>query len=120
MLTVQRSGSLDVPVSVDYATSDHTAIAGQDYVATKGRLKFAAEEMRKIIRIPILNDALKESTKSFRFSLSNPTGPTGLGQLKAATINIVDNNGDDPHSAQYMRARRKRFPQYMVGYSSLF
>lgn len=82
----------NTPVSIDYATSDRTAISGRDYVATSGRLDFAAEEKRKIVRIPILNDAVRGAARSFQFTLSDPTGQTGLGQIKAATINIQDND----------------------------
>src|SRR5439155_15341322 len=47
ILTVTRTGSAANPFSVDYTTSDGTAIAGQDYVAQNGTLNFASGETNK-------------------------------------------------------------------------
>ena len=41
-------------VSVDYATSDGTATAGEDYTATSGTLTFAAGETAKTVSVPVL------------------------------------------------------------------
>lgn len=59
-------------VTVDYATRDGTAIAGSDYVATRGSLTFAAGEVEKLIQIPIFDDTAVEGDESFQVLLSNP------------------------------------------------
>ena len=68
----------DLTVSVDYATLDGTAHAGEDYVAASGTLHFAAGETNKQIAIEILDDALAEGEEQFRLVLGNPTGGVSL------------------------------------------
>ena len=56
-VTVLRTGGTAGNLTVDYATADGTAIAGQDYTSTSGTLTFSAGETSKTIQIPILDDA---------------------------------------------------------------
>jgi polyhydroxybutyrate depolymerase len=77
-------------VSVDYATTDVTAKAGQDYSAVTGTIAFDPGEVLKSIRVPILNDALPEPAKAFRVTLSNPTGGGVLASPSATTVTITD------------------------------
>ncbi|WP_435686576.1 Calx-beta domain-containing protein, partial [Sedimenticola selenatireducens] len=80
-------------VSVDYATSDGTAIAGQDYQATSGTLDFADGETSQSFSVVVLDDALYEGDESFSISLSNPQGGATLGALQSAQAVVLD---DDP------------------------
>ncbi len=91
LIGVVRGDDGDFPVTVDFATADGTALAGQDYTATNGMLGFAAGERLKLVTIPILNDGLKEPPKTFRFYLTNATGVV-LGNPRTATVTIVDND----------------------------
>jgi hypothetical protein len=43
-------------MSIDFATYDETASAGDDYQETKGTLRFKKGETKKQIRIPIIDD----------------------------------------------------------------
>ena len=81
---------LEEAVTVDYATADETAHAGEDYVAASGTLHFAAGETNKQIAIPILDDTLEEREEQFRLVLSNPTGGVSLGNSNVV-IRIQDN-----------------------------
>jgi chitinase len=56
-------------VTVNYSTQNGAAIAGQDYQATSGKLTFAAGELSKTIKIPLLGDRLVESDESFTVNL---------------------------------------------------
>jgi len=60
------------PVSVDYATQDGTAIAGEDYVATNGTVVFAPGEIAKVVSITVTADAPPEDDETFYLNLSNP------------------------------------------------
>jgi hypothetical protein len=78
-------------VNVDYATADLTATNGLKYTATSGTLVFGAGETNKTITVPILNEGFVEGNKTFRVSLSNPTGGASLGN-RSATVSITDND----------------------------
>ena len=71
-VTLSRAASS--AVTVDYATSDGTAVAGEDYTATSGALTFAAGETAKTVSVPVLDDAIDEGRETFRFRLSNAAG----------------------------------------------
>ena len=77
-------------VTVDYATSDGTAKAGEDYTATSGTLTFAAGERVKTVSVPILDDGHDEGHETFRLRLSNVAGARA-GDLEATgTIENTD------------------------------
>ena len=61
-------------VTVDYATSDVTARAGEDYTAASGTLSFAAGETEKTVSVAVLDDAHDEGAETLTLTLSNPTG----------------------------------------------
>ncbi len=65
-------------VTVDYATSDGTASAGDDYTATSGTLSFSAGQTSKTISIAISDDIENESDETFTVTLSNASG-TDIG-----------------------------------------
>ena len=88
-LSVELSQASTVTVTVDYATSDGSALAGDDYTATSGTLTFAPGETMKAITVPILDDGVYETIAQFTFTLSNPTGAT-LPNFPGAQINIID------------------------------
>jgi bacillolysin len=91
--TVTRTGGLADGVTVDYETADDTATAGEDYVATSGKLSFGSGETNKTFTIPILNDTKDDPGQVFDVFLTNPQGPTvSLGANNAATIAITDDD----------------------------
>jgi dienelactone hydrolase len=92
LIGVVRGDDGNFPVTVDCATSDVTATNGVDYVGVTNTLSFAAGEKVKRFAVPIFNDSLKEANKTFRLTLSNPTGGGVLGARKTATVTIVDND----------------------------
>ena len=77
-------------VSLDYATSDATAVAGTDYLATNGTLQFAPGEVRKFIPVAVLdNDAAPSGTsKNMRLVLSNPQN--AVLNVNTGTGTIID------------------------------
>ncbi len=89
-ITVTRSGGSSGVASVDYATSDGTAVAGTDYPATSGTLTFAdGVSGNQTISIPITDDNTAEVAETFTVTLSNVSGAT-LGVNSSATVNIVN------------------------------
>ena len=70
-------------VTVDYATADGTARAGQDYTATSGTLTFAPGTVEQSVSVPVLDDAVDEGEETFSLTLSNASGAL-LGDGEAA------------------------------------
>jgi hypothetical protein len=98
VITVERSHGESGPATVQFATSDGTATAGQDYTATSGTLSWAAgDESSKVIRVPILDDSVAEGTETVRLTLSSPTGAGLDPERSAAVLSILEGgrNGDD-------------------------
>ncbi len=89
-ITVTRVNGSFGAVSVDYATSDGTAVAGEDYTAVSGTLDFADGETSKTFTITIINDILVEGDETVNLALSNPTGGATLGTPSQAVMTIVD------------------------------
>ena len=95
-ITVTRSGGSSGVASVDYATSDGTAVAGTDYPATSGTFTYAdGVSGNQTISIPITDDNTAEIAEAFTVTLSNVSGAT-LGANSSATVNIINDSGGLP------------------------
>jgi hypothetical protein len=69
--TVTMSAAYDVPVTLDYATTDGTATAASnDYTATSGSLTFAPGETTRTITVWVNGDKTKENDETFFVNLS--------------------------------------------------
>lgn len=104
---VTRGGATEQTVTVEYATSDGSAKAGQDYTATSGTLTFAPNETTKTITVPILADTVAEPDESFTVTLSNPTNATLLVAQATGTIqndDVVVACGPRPRVTQTLTA----------------
>ena len=73
-------------VTVDYATSDMSALAGTDYTATSGTLTFAPGQTVENITVPVLHDAAAVPDRRFAVSLSNPSNATVADGTGVVTI----------------------------------
>ncbi len=85
-IPVRRSGTPLRAASVDYATSNGTAVAGSEYTAVSGTLNFAPGESVKIITVPIANK--NTADMSFNIQLSNIQGDALAGANVTAAVNI--------------------------------
>jgi len=101
VIGIVRGDDGNQPVTVDWATTDLTATSGLDYTGMTNTLTFAPTEPLKFVSVPILNDRLKDGNKTFRVTLSNPTGAT-LGSTRTTTVTIADDDqGFQFESATY-------------------
>ena len=82
--------------SVNYATSDGSGKAGQDYASAAGTLSFAAGESSKSFVVNISDDANLEGDETVALSLTNPSAGSQLGSPSAATLTIVDDEQPSP------------------------
>ena len=70
--TVSLSGTIEAPVTVDYATADGTATAGSDYTASSGTLTFVpGGDTTQRVTVSIADDAVSESSETFAVRLLN-------------------------------------------------
>ena len=87
---VSLSETGNEPVTVAYATVDGTALAGADYAATSGTLRFEEGETKQTIVVPTIDDATAEETETFTVELSAPSGATVADGTATATITDDD------------------------------
>jgi hypothetical protein len=94
-ITVQRTGDISNPSSVDYATSDGSAQQRTDYTVSAGTLTFATGEVTKTFTVLIVDDLYVEGNEQLNLSLSNPVGGN-VGATNPATLTINDNDFATP------------------------
>ena len=100
--TVSLSTASAMPVTVQYATADNTAHAGEDYNAASGTLTFMPGETSKDIPVTILADNVYEPEETFFINLDMPTNATILDGQGVGTI-----PNDDPLPAMSIADVRK-------------
>ena len=93
-LTVHMLPTADSTVTVDYATTDGTAVGGADYTVVSGTLTFDPGEYEKTITVSITDDDIREGDETVLTLLSNATGgasiSNGVGTL------TIENDDPDP------------------------
>ena len=87
-VTLSRPAS--EPVTVDYATRDGSARAGEDYAAASGTLTFVAGESSKTVEVAVLDDAHDEGEETFVLALSNASGARLEDAEATGTIENAD------------------------------
>ncbi|MCK4581127.1 MAG: hypothetical protein KAU10_07235, partial [Dehalococcoidia bacterium] len=65
-------------ITVDYATADETALAGEDYTAASGTIAFLPGQTSHTLNVVTLEDSLDEANETFYVNLGNVTGPASL------------------------------------------
>ena len=79
------------PATVEFATEDRTATAGADYEPVSGTLTFTADGATRVVRVPLIDDAVDERDETLAVVLSNAAN-AGLAVTEAEAT-ITD---DDP------------------------
>jgi len=101
-ITVSRSGGSSGAGSVNYATSNGTAIGGPtcgsggtDYRSASGTLSWAnVDSSTKSFDVLFCGDSQNEANETINLVLSSPTGTVTLGTTESATLTIL--NDDAP------------------------
>ena len=89
-LMVRLTPAQPYVVTVNYATSDGSATAGSDYVATSGMLIFQPGETSQLIPVTVNGDLVLDGPESFTVTLSNSSGPPILASV--AQGNLLDDD----------------------------
>lgn len=89
------------PVTIGFATTDRTAIAGSDYLATSGTLTFAPGVTSQTVGVTVIGDSAPESNEVVAVVLSNPINATVV--RPAANGLILDDDGGTPGPKDFNR-----------------
>jgi uncharacterized repeat protein (TIGR01451 family) len=73
-------------VTVDLETTNGTAIAVTDYVATEGTVVFDPGQTNQTFEVPVLGDTLNEANETLLVNLINPVNATIAGDEGVGTI----------------------------------
>jgi len=90
-LLVQLSATAVDDVSVNWATANGTATAGQDYVGSSGVLTILSGDANGIIEVPVTDDSNIEGAEDFIVTLGNPVNAV-LGAQVTTTVTIADDD----------------------------
>ena len=96
VITVVRVNGSYGEITVDYATADSTAQAGEDYQPTSGTLVFADGEISRTIDVPLLDDTEYEGDENFTLQLTNIQGGATLGTQATVEVTITENDPIPP------------------------
>ncbi|MFD0798175.1 Calx-beta domain-containing protein, partial [Maribacter chungangensis] len=93
-VNVLLTGNVPGGFTLDYTTTDATAVAPGDYTTTSGQLTFAGTDGEtQPITVPIIDDNLLETLENLLVDLSNLSTNLIYINDNQATINILDNDG---------------------------
>ena len=91
LFDVTVAGERSATITVDFATADGVALAGEDYLAASGQLTLAPDDRSSQIAVEVLDDALGELDETFSVVLSSPQGASLADAEGEATI--IDDDG---------------------------
>ncbi|MEX0429808.1 trypsin-like serine protease [Spiribacter insolitus] len=95
---LQFTGERETPdqlLSVRYRTEDGTAKAGEDYIATQGKLILYPGEREGLIPVEVIGDTITEPDETFSLTVYDPIGGSfgeGVSELTATRL-ITDDDG---------------------------
>ncbi len=102
---VIRTGGTNGAVTVSYATSNGTAVAGTDYTDTSGTLTWAnGDGNSKVFSVPVSAVKPFSGDKSFAIALSGATGGASVGTHSSMIATIVGSATAAPGSPQLSQA----------------
>ena len=94
IVTVTRTSGNLGGVSVNYATSNGSAVAGVNYTPVSGTLVFLSGETSKSFAVPLLADGQVRGNLTFNLVLGSPMGGASLGTNSTASVVIADADRD--------------------------
>jgi hypothetical protein len=90
MVTATMSPTSTSAVTVDLASFDQSAVAGEDYIALDTTLEFRPRQRTATAIVEVLGDRDPESTETFGLLLSNSSGPVIRDAEATVTIKSDD------------------------------
>ena len=94
-ITVSRSGDLEGTSTVEFITSDESALQSTDYTFAAGLIVFGKGQSTKTVEVLVSEDTYVEGDEWLILTLRNPIGAT-LGSPSTTTLHIVDDDTNAP------------------------
>ena len=111
-LTLRRYDDGDEPLSVEYFTSEGTALAGRNFLPVEGVATLAAFEDPITVTVPLLDECVLTGERVFTVRLRNPS-PGGAFVTNHVTTVIVQ--GNDRPGRRDLSFRRDPPPNQAIG-----
>ena len=90
-INLVRTGTASTVFTVNFSTSNSTAIAGTDFTGqTNVPVSFAANELTRTVNIAIARNPGFQGNREFGIAISSPSGNVGLGVNNTAIVSIVE------------------------------
>ncbi|MGH8129498.1 MAG: protein kinase domain-containing protein [Steroidobacteraceae bacterium] len=92
-IVIRRSGDATGAATIAWWTGDDTAIADEDYADLGARVeRFAPGEQSRTVFVPLINDTVAGSTKSFNVYLGRGESAQSGSPLSGMRVDIVDDD----------------------------
>ncbi|MDX1952131.1 MAG: Calx-beta domain-containing protein, partial [Verrucomicrobiota bacterium] len=113
-IIVERTGSLDELVTVDYNMTDGTAVTGVDYIPTPGTLTFFPGEQFASFFVIVFDNSTVDPNRTVNLQLSNPQSFSGttLGNPSTAVLTIFDDDTVDTGGAGTVQFNLSTYTAY--------
>lgn len=99
-IVIRRTDGSDGAVGVSYTTQNITATAGVDYTAVSSTASWLnLDAADKTFTVPIIDNGVFTSNRTFRVILSSPTGGAVLGTPTTNVVTIINTNPEVPPPA---------------------
>ena len=86
-----RTGNAGTAFSVNFSTSNDSAVAGTDFTGqTNVPVSFAANDTSKTVNVAIARRTGFQGNRQFGIAISGPTGNVSLGAISTAIVSIVE------------------------------
>ena len=86
-----RTGNAGTAFTVNFSTTDGTAVAGTDFTGQNNVVvSFAANDTNKTVNVAIARRTGFQGGRQFGVALSSPTGNVSLGATSTATVGIIE------------------------------
>jgi uncharacterized repeat protein (TIGR01451 family) len=89
-IVITRTGDLSNPASVEFTTSNGTALLGEDYTLVGGSIEFGANSSSATVLAQTVADDVAESPETFSITLRNPSANAALGTPATTVVTITD------------------------------
>ena len=100
-LTLTASAPSTTAYTIDYETEDGTAVAGTDYTAASGTVRFRALQTERTITITVLEDTVEEEPEYFTVKLDDPSHRlVDLASGPPPRVRIVDEIAPAPEDLE--------------------